>query len=286
MAAKEKPAIGSFGAPPSDRALSYASYLKVPELLSLQGRLSRPEHHDELLFIVIHQVYELWFKLMIHEVTGVRDALDQDSVRNATRLLRRLIEIQRVLLQQISVLETMTPVDFLQFRDHLNPASGFQSRQFRELEFLSGMKDRHVLEVMRLDPSDAAALEERLAERSVTDGLDGVLRRQGFTFPEAEASSEALSAARLKALAEIYGRPDRHYDLYMLGEAMIEYDENFQLWRFHHVRMVERMIGAKRGTGGSEGVSYLASTLSKRCFKELWEVRTMLTPGGGSYGAT
>jgi tryptophan 2,3-dioxygenase len=277
MASDDTPKIGSFGAPPGRRALSYSSYLKIPQLLSLQECLSSPAHHDEPLFIVIHQVYELWFKLMIHEVTGVREALDRDSVRNATRFLRRLIEIQRVLLQQISVLETMTPVDFLQFRDHLNPASGFQSRQFRELEFLSGMKDSRTLEYMLLDDESRAVLRQRLSEPTLQDAFDGVLRRAGFAMPAASAPAEALSRARLEALRVVYGAPDTHWDLYVLGEAMIEYDENFQLWRFHHVRMVERMIGNKIGTGGSEGVRYLASTLPKRCFPELWDVRTLLT---------
>ncbi|MBI3843771.1 MAG: tryptophan 2,3-dioxygenase [Planctomycetes bacterium] len=286
MANEENPKtpIGNFGAAPSANALSYGSYLKIPQLLSLQECLSKPPHHDEPLFIVIHQVYELWFKLLIHEVLGVREALDHDQVRNATRLLRRVIEIQRVLLQQISVLETMSPQDFLQFRDHLNPASGFQSRQFRELEFLSGMKDARSLEYMRLDEESRTILRQRLAEPTLQDAFDGVLRRGKFPMPAASATPEELSAARLEALRRIYGKPDAHWDLYVLGEAMIEFDENFQLWRFHHVRMVERMIGAKTGTGGSEGVRYLAATVSKCCFKELWDVRTTLTAGGDSYG--
>src|SRR5262249_10258733 len=153
--------------------------------------------------------YELWFKLMIHEVTGVREALDADNVRNATRLLRRVIEIQRVLLQQISVLETMTPVDFLQFRDHLNPASGFQSRQFRELEFLSGMTDARTLEYMLLDEESRAVLRQRLSDPTLPDAFDGVLRRARFAMPPATASPEALSSARLEALRVVYGSPDK-----------------------------------------------------------------------------
>ncbi len=282
------------------QALSYASYLKLPELLSLQQPLSSPTEHDELLFIVIHQVYELWFRLMIHEIGAVQRACAAGEVRKAARLYRRLIEIQRVLLQQISVLETMTPADFLRFRDHLNPASGFQSNQFRVMEFLSGMKDTAMLPYLNISPEEKAALEARLSEPDLRDAFDALLRDAGFAIPQASAGVAAAHGgktagggatedprrgARLDALRRIYGDPDAHYDLYNLCEAMIEYDENFRLWRQHHILMVERMIGHKMGTGGSEGVTYLATTLGKRCFPELWEVRTLLG-GGGAYGQT
>jgi tryptophan 2,3-dioxygenase len=202
-------------------------------------------------------------------------------VRRATRLYRRLIEIQRVLLAQIAVLETMTPIEFNQFRDLLNPASGFQSVQFRELEFLSGARDPAYLGMPALDEASRAALRRRLEGPAMQDVFDGVLRRRGFGLPA--ASDPGLREARLEALRAIYDRHDDHDDLYQLCEAMIEYDENFQLWRYHHVRMVERMIGRKPGTGGSEGVGYLMKTLDKRFFPDLWEVRTRLT--GGGYGS-
>ena len=263
------------------KASSYGEYLRIGDLLKLQQRLSDPPHHDEMLFIIIHQVYELWFREMIHEVEAILPALAAGKVRKATRLYRRLIEIQRVLLQQIAVLETMTPSDFNQFRDLLNPASGFQSRQFRELEFLSGMKDPAYLKLADHDPPARENLERRLAGPTLGEGFDGLLRARGFAL--AAAGDPDLPESRLEALRMIYDGHEDHDDLYQLCEAMIEYDENFQLWRYHHVRMVERMIGRKPGTGGSEGVGYLSRTLDKRCFPELWEVRTRLS-GGGAYG--
>ncbi|HZI94823.1 MAG TPA: tryptophan 2,3-dioxygenase family protein [Patescibacteria group bacterium] len=264
------------------KASSYQEYLRIRELLGLQQRLSDPLHHDEMLFIVIHQVYELWFREMIHEIGEVMSALGVGKVRRATRLYRRLIEIQRVLIQQISVLETMTPSDFNEFRDLLNPASGFQSGQFRELEFLSGMKDPSLLKMPILDAEARELLKQRLDAPTLLDAFDELLRARGFAMPAPGAAG--MSEARLVALKTVYDHHDDHDDLYQLSEAMIEYDENFQLWRYHHIRMVERMIGRKPGTGGSEGVGYLAKTLDKRCFPELWEVRTRLS-GGGGYGA-
>ena len=268
---------------PIKRASSYGDYLKVAELLRLQQRLSDPPHHDEMLFIVIHQVYELWFRELIHEAEEIRRELDADRIRRATRLYRRMIEIQRVLLAQIAVLETMTPVEFNQFRDLLNPASGFQSVQFRELEFLSGAKDPAFLAMPALTDEVRATLRRRLDEPTLGDCFDGLLRRRGFPVPGGEGDAEAARAARIAALKVIYDRHEDHDDLYQLCEAMIEYDENFQLWRYHHVRMVERMIGRKSGTGGSDGVGYLSRTLDKRFFHELWEVRTHLS-GGSTYG--
>jgi tryptophan 2,3-dioxygenase len=262
------------------RATSYTDYLKVRELLTLQQRLSDPPHHDEMLFIVIHQVYELWFREMIHEAEAAMAELGAGRVRRATRLYRRLIEIQRVLLAQIAVLETMTPIEFNQFRDLLNPASGFQSVQFRELEFLSGAKEPSYLAMPALDDEARARLRRRLDGPTMLDAFDALLSQRGFPLPA--EGGPALSEARLAALQTIYDRHEDHDDLYQLCEAMIEYDENFQLWRYHHVRMVERMIGRKPGTGGSEGVGYLVRTLDKRFFPDLWEVRTRLT--GGAYG--
>jgi len=259
----------------SRSASSYNSYLRVHELLDLQEPLSDPPQHDELLFIIIHQVFELWFREMIHEIEEIMAALGAGQVRRATRLYRRLIEIQRVLLQQISVLETMRPSDFNEFRDLLNPASGFQSSQFRELEFLSGMKEPAYLKMMANDEKAQRRLKTRLAGESLADGFDALLRSRGFEVPG--GGGEETAAGRLSALKTIYDRHESHDDLYQLCEAMIEYDENFQLWRYHHIRMVERMIGRKPGTGGSEGVGYLATTLDKRCFPQLWEVRTHLS---------
>jgi len=266
------------GANGGKKLLTYGSYLKVPELLALQRPLSSPPQHDEMLFIVIHQVYELWFRLMIHEIGELRRSALAGKTRHCARVYRRLIEIQRVLLQQLSVLETMTPADFNRFREHLNPASGFQSYQFRELEWISGMKSQMGLDQLHISPDTRKELEARLDEPDLRECYDVLLRNAGFDVPEGKG--EETSATRLKALETIYADADKHYDLYNLAEAMIEYDENFMLWRRHHVLMVERMIGHKRGTGGTEGVAYLATTLQKRCFPDLWEVRTRI---GGTY---
>ncbi len=257
--------------------LTYGDYLKVPELLSLQTCLSKPEHHDELHFIIVHQVYELWFKLMLNELEEVIREIEQLNARRATDLLRRIAEIQRVLLQQIRVLETMKPVEFLQFRSHLRPASGFQSVQFRELELLSGLKDARFVEHHREDDGARTRLEARLNGPSLASAFFTALRKSGFKIAEyGQGWDEAIRTEAVAELLKIYQQPAEYYDLYQLAEGLLEYDEQFMLWRFHHVRMVERMIGEKSGTGGSLGVRYLESTLSKRFFPELWQVRTLM----------
>jgi tryptophan 2,3-dioxygenase len=250
--------------------LTYGSYLKVPELLALQQARSDPPQHDEPLFIIIHQVYELWFKLVLHEVDTAIAHLQADRVAEGTRLLRRVVEIQRLLVHQVRILETMRPQDFLGFRYHLNPASGFQSVQFRELEFVLGMKDAAILQRLVCAPAERARLEVRLAGPSVQDAVDALLVRRGL------GQAGAPAEWRLDALQAVYEDPDRHGDLLALAEVLIEVDECLALWRAHHVQMVERMIGSKRGTGGSEGVAYLQSTMPKRAFPDLWGVRSRL----------
>lgn len=260
--------------------LTYGRYLKVPELLALQQCRSRPSHHDEPLFIIIHQAYELWFKLILHELDTAAVHLNADRVSEATRLLRRVVEIQRVLVEQVSVLETMRPQDFIGFRSHLNPASGFQSVQFREVEFLLGLKDRALLAALRSEPAECARLERRLAEPSVSEAVDALLVRRGFERrpePEPNPSGRARPEEwRLAALARLYATPDAQPDLMALCEVLLDVDEQLALWRNRHVVMVERMIGAKRGTGGSEGAGYLRTTLDKRAFPDLWRVRSSI----------
>lgn len=257
----------------SDR-LTYGSYLKVDELLALQRPLSRPPHHDEMLFIVIHQVYELWFKQLLHELDAVAAAIDSSDLLRAAKGFRRIHTIQRLIEQQVDVLETMTPQEFNQFRDHLNPASGFQSIQFREMEFLCGVRRLETLKHIETSPEQMARLQRRLAEPSLYDRLKALLARRGF----AAGSPEELIAS----FKSIYEDEAAHYDLYLLLEDYIELDERLLLWRGRHVRMVERMIGFKRGTGGSPGAEYLAKTLSAKMFPELWDVRTHL--GSETYG--
>ena len=260
--------------------LGYGSYLRLEELLDLQHAQSDPAHHDEMLFIVMHQVYELWFKQILHELDAVIGLLDRDDVLEAQRLMRRCIEIQRLLIQQLTVLETMTPNDFLGFRDHLRPASGFQSAQFRAIEFVSGLKNAKYLEYFHDDGVNRPALEQRLDGRTLMDAFYGLLTRRGFDIDAAMTSpDDAEHARRIAALVRIYEHSRDHRDLYLLAETFLDYDELFGSWRHRHVAMAERMIGAKAGTGGSEGVGYLRTTTSRRFFEELWEVRSHLGSG-------
>jgi tryptophan 2,3-dioxygenase len=265
--------------------LTYSSYLKVPEILSLQQRVSEPAHHDEMLFIIVHQVHELWFKQMLHELEAVRAALGADKPLVALKSLKRVHTIQRVLLEQIDVLETMTPQEFNAFRSLLRPASGFQSMQFREIEFLSGGGDPAVLAHM-VEDAGREAVERRRREPTLYEALLGMLARRGepipaalLTHPGASRPPRPPDAALVEVFRGIYERatesPQR-YELYLLAESFIDYDELFLHWRARHVRMVERTIGMKQGTGGSEGAAYLHRTSNARFFSELWEVRTVL----------
>lgn len=248
--------------------LSYNKYLKVPELLQLQETLSDPPSHDELLFVIIHQTYELWFKQILHEIDATIKWLKEGRTFRANHSLRAVIGIEKVLVTQIHILETMAQIGFLEFRDKLNPASGFQSMQFRELEFVSGQKDEKILGVFKNDEFAYKRLSERFAEPSLGDAFWGLLGRQGFAVGSHEE--------KVRAIVEILGHPDKYPDYFIMQDLLIEHDENIALWRSHHVLMVERMLGMKPGTGGSEGVGYLQTTLSKKFFPELWEARTYL----------
>ncbi|MFN2448841.1 MAG: tryptophan 2,3-dioxygenase [Candidatus Baltobacteraceae bacterium] len=256
-----------------DERLSYGTYLQIEALLDLQRPLSTPVHHDEMLFIVIHQVYELWFKQLLHESAAVMRALDRGELLPVGKHFRRIHSIQRLLEQQVDILETMSPQEFNAFRDHLNPASGFQSLQFRELEFLCGLRRTDTLAHIQMSAAQRERLEEMLERPSMYDKVKALVERRGFQARPREALIETYR--------QIYNEPQRAYDLYMLFEDLIEFDERFLLWRGRHIRMVERMIGAKTGTGGSLGAAYLATTLEHRFFPELWEVRTLLGKGYG-----
>src|ERR1700694_4467186 len=239
------------------RRLSYGSYLRLLELLQLQTGLS--EEHDELLFIVAHQAYELWFKVVLHELSGARSRIEADDILYARHLLRRVYVIEKLLVEQIEVLETMSPQDFLAFRSQLAPASGFQSVQFREIEFLSGLKEPKYLARIEASPEEMRRLKRRLEERSLSDAFHALVERRGSP-----------------ALLDVFRDRERYGDLFDLCEAMLDHDESFAHWRARHVLMVERQIGAKPGTGGSSGAQYLRSTLGKRFYPELWEVRSQL----------
>ena len=273
----------------SNAPLSYNKYLRVADLIGLQECLSDPVHHDELLFITIHQTYELWFKQILHEVDAAVREMTEDRAAAASRSLHRVVEIEKVLVQQIHILETMTPISFLGFRDELNPASGFQSMQFREIEFSSGLKDVTVLDNFRTDEFATQRLQARHDSQTLSDALYALLRRRGFDAPDDDAAlteSERQRAygRRTRAVLEILTHFETRFEEFQLIEKLMEHDEYFSLWRFHHVKMVERMVGAKRGTGGSEGIGYLRSTLDKKFFPELWEARTYLDTKHGEAG--
>ena len=239
------------------RRLSYGSYLMIPELLDLQQRLTA--EHDELLFIVAHQAYELWFKVVLSELEATRACIDRDDIFFARHHLRRVYVIEKLLVEQIQVLETMSPLDFLAFREQLAPASGFQSVQFREIEYLSGLKDAKYLTRLESTPDEMKRLRRRLDEPSVADAFRALVVRRGSP-----------------ALLDIFRHRELHGDLFDLSEALLDHDEAFAHWRARHVLMVERQIGSKRGTGGSTGAKYLRTTLDKRFYPDLWDLRSQL----------
>jgi tryptophan 2,3-dioxygenase len=261
--------------------LSYNKYLRVPELIDLQTCLSSPAHHDELLFITVHQAYELWFKQILHEIDAAIVLMKQDRSVEAAQALRRVVEIEKLLIAQIHILETMSPVRFLGFRDELNPASGFQSMQFREIEFSSGLKDEKIIREFRDDDFARRRLEARMQKPSLSEAFFALLRRSGFDTPASDSPRDEKErrsnyGKRQRAMVEVLTHPEQLNKEYQLAEALLEHDEYFSLWRSHHIKMVERMVGTKPGTGGSAGVGYLQTTLDKKFFPELWEARTYL----------
>jgi len=269
--------------------LSYNKYLRVPDLINLQDCLSDPAHHDELLFITVHQAYELWFKQILHELDAAIVLMNEDRLTAAARAVRRVVEIEKLLVTQIHILETMTPISFLGFRDELNPASGFQSMQFREIEFTSGLKDKSIIAEFHDDSFASSRLQKRLDSPSLADAFFRALTERGFTSPPVDSNANPNEQKqsydlRTRAVLEILTHFEDRYEEFQLTEALLEHDEFFALWRSHHIKMVERMVGAKRGTGGSEGIGYLKTTLDKKFFPELWEARTYLDTKHGRDG--
>lgn len=271
------------------RELNYNSYLKIPELLGLQDELAKPKHHDELFFIIIHQAMELWFKLLLHETELLRQALDQDSVSRALKVLKRNTAILDLLQRQINLLSTLTPVEFAGFREHLRPASGFQSIQYRQVEFTYGVKDTFFLSFFPAESEMRQSLESLLQAPTVYDDVLRALDRAGYTIPatvltrdfrEAYASSPEVR----HCVRAIYEKPEQNYHWVLLFEALLDFDEKFALWRNTHILMVARTIGQKPGTGGSAGYKFLEGRLHYRFFPDLWEVRTELGPAYGSKG--
>jgi tryptophan 2,3-dioxygenase len=271
---------------PAAEQLTYGAYLRVPELIRLQLPQSKPEHHDEMLFIVIHQTYELWFKQLLHELDAVianmrevtANPASREEIYEAARLLRRCTEIARVLVEQFTILETMLPTHFLAFRGRLRPASGFQSEQFREIEFLCGLKDGKMLRYHEPTPEMHAKLERRLREPSLRDVFFDALAAIGVmpNLP-ANATEGERFKARSEAIMAVYRDERGRRDWIDVCERLTEFDELIVGWRLRHVQMVERTIGVKMGTGGSGGASYLKVTLDKKFFPELWAARSLLT---------
>jgi len=249
--------------------LTYGGYLRLDELLAQQVPQGNPPAHDELLFITVHQVYELWFQQLLYELEAVRGAMMTGETWRARHLLRRVHAIERLLISQVDILETMTPQDFLEFRANLAPASGFQSVQYRELEFLSGSKDPAFLARFRsISAAERARLERRLTEPSLWDAFLQLLAARGLP---AGTDQQILESLRVVA-----GDRAAHDDLWQLAEDLLTHDELAGLWRARHVVMVERQIGTKSGTGGSTGAPYLRKRVPLRYFPLLWELRDHL----------
>ena len=259
--------------------LSYGGYLQLRDLLAAQKPVS--DAHDEMLFIVIHQATELWMKLVIHETRGAIACLDQDAFGPAFKMLSRVARIQTQLIQSWSVLSTMTPADYLTFRDALGHSSGFQSAQYREIEFLLGNKRRAMLAPFEADPATHAHLTATLEQPGLYDAALAALNRNGHPLPagvlardltKPYAADEAVAAA----WTAVYRAPDANWQLYELAEKLVDLEDSFQQWRFRHLETVKRIIGMRRGTGGTSGAGYLQHALSYTFFPELWDLRTGL----------
>jgi tryptophan 2,3-dioxygenase len=260
---------------PEGSPLTYASYLKIDELLALQHTGAE---HDETLFIIIHQVYELWFKELLHELDYLQGLLRANDRPRAMHTFKRILTILKVLVAQIDILETMTPLEFLSFRDRLESGSGFQSFQFRELEFVLGRKSREALERYPVGGAHRRRLEERYAQPGLWDAFLAALNQSGHAVPAPLLARDPTrpiepSPDLQRVLVDVYRRDA---GMAQLCERLVDLDEGFQEWRYRHVKMVERTIGTKRGTGGSAGAEYLMKTLNQPAFPDLWAIRTEL----------
>jgi tryptophan 2,3-dioxygenase len=262
----------------SNPAVTYGSYLKIDELLSLQQPRSSGPEHDEMLFIVIHQVYELWFKELLHEFDRVRRLLQEDEPHRAQHTLKRILTILKVMVAQLDILETMTPLEFLSFRERLDAASGFQSDQFRQVEFALGVKSTAAIERFPDGSRARVALERRLREPTLWDAFLRYLARERYAVPAAHLNRDVTrpvepSPEIQELLITLYRRDPKNAEL---CERLVDLDEGIQEWRYRHVKMVERTIGARRGTGGSSGAAYLRETTGRPLFPDLWEIRSQL----------
>ena len=268
---------GLGGSPPraSTEPVTYADYLRLDQLLSAQQ--PRSGEHDEMLFIVIHQIYELWFKQLLHELARLQDQLESGETTHAMRTLRRTLAILKIVVAQLDVLETMTPTQFTRFREALGTSSGFESAQFRELEAVLGRRDRMMLGQHAADSPGRARITAAMSRPSLFDSFLSYLAGQGYDVPadvRARDVSQPLQASDgvQQVLRKVY---DDDTDATAVCELLVDLDEGMQEWRYHHVKMVERTIGARRGTGGSAGADYLRTTLGQPTFPDLWAMRSL-----------
>ncbi|WP_217135595.1 tryptophan 2,3-dioxygenase [Leucobacter chinensis] len=264
--------------------MTYGSYLGLDALLSAQHPVSNPEHHDELLFIIQHQTSELWLKLILHELRASREFLKSDNLRSALKPLARVKHIQEVLIQQWSVLATLTPSEYAEFRDSLGNSSGFQSVQYRAIEFALGNKNAKMLRVFEAEPENHALLAAELAAPTLYDEFLRYLSRRGLPVPSEILERDVTEAYEhndelVDVFRTIYENHEEHWDLYEACEELVDIEDNFQFWRFRHLRVVTRTIGMKTGTGGSSGVDFLQRALSLTFFPELFAVRTEVGKG-------
>ncbi|MBM7849716.1 tryptophan 2,3-dioxygenase [Arthrobacter roseus] len=259
--------------------MGYGSYLHLNQVLTAQKPVSRPEHHDEMLFIIQHQTSELWLKLVLHELEAVRARLQSDDLRAAMKGIARIKHIQRTLTEQWSVLATLTPSEYMEFRGDLGSASGFQSYQYRAVEFLLGNKNVGMLKVFEADPEAHALLARILNETSIYDEFIRFMARRGYDIPDDLLNRDVSKAhvfhpGLVQVYKHVYENAAQNWDLYEACEEMVDLEDNFQLWRFRHMKTVERTIGMKHGTGGSSGVGFLQKALELTFFPELFAVRT------------
>ncbi len=258
--------------------LTYGSYLKIDALLDLQEPASSPAEHDEMLFIIIHQVYELWFKQLLHELDRIKTLFSADDVFGSIHAFKRCRTIMKTLVGQLDILETMTPMSFTSFRDRLDTASGFQSAQFREFEFVLGYKRQDTLEYHDVDGPYYATMQRRLTERTVVDHFYDLLEQHDVTIPgeirNREATEPNVANGTVQDGIERLYRNDP--GMTILFESMTDFDEGLQEWRYRHVKMVERTIGSKQGSGGSLGVAFLKKSLFMSVFPDLWAIRHRL----------
>jgi tryptophan 2,3-dioxygenase len=258
--------------------LTYSDYLHLEELLALQRPRSDPPEHDETLFIVVHQAYELWFKLLLHELDKIKTDLFAGRLYPAISTFKRARTIMKVMVEQVDIVETLTPMSFASFRDRLDKASGFQSSQFRELEFVLGYKRADMLKYQQPGTATYARLERRLREPSVVDAFYAFLKQNGVTIPgELAQRDPTLPTVQNETVAEgVLHLYKTQPNFEILFELMTDFDEGFQEWRYRHIKLVERSIGSKRGTGGSLGVEFLKKSLFHPVFPDLWAIRHRL----------